>query len=237
MLQRLQKLIAASGLMARRKAEEAIAAGRVTVNGRTALLGESADPETDRILLDGNPLPGGEKKRTILLNKPRGVVTTLHDEQGRRDLRELLRDIPERLVPVGRLDLDSEGLLLLTNDGELANRLMHPSHEVEKVYRTWVRGENIDAGLERLGQPMELDGYRLHPAKLRVLEQSEGGAVLEITIHEGRNRQVRRMCEIAGLRVTRLCRVREGNLRLEGLRPGQWRELSEEELRQLEGKR
>lgn len=235
MLQRLQKLIAASGLMARRKAEEAIAAGRVTVNGRTALLGESADPETDRILLDGNPLPGGEKKRTILLNKPRGVVTTLHDEQGRRDLRELLRDIPERLVPVGRLDLDSEGLLLLTNDGELANRLMHPSHEVEKVYRTWVKGEALDAGLERLGQPMELDGYRLHPAKVKLLEKGEGEAVLEITIHEGRNRQVRRMCEIAGLRVTRLCRVREGKLRLEGLRPGQWRDLSEEELRLLEG--
>ena len=237
MPERVQKLISASGLMSRRAAEDCIAMGRVRVNGRVIALGERADAETDEITVDGTPLPKPGRKRYVMLHKPRGYVTTLKDEQGRRDVTELLRDIPERVYPVGRLDMDSEGLLLLTNDGDFANRLMHPSHEVEKVYRTWVRGENIDAGLERLRQPMELDGYKLHPAKLRVLEQNDGDAVLEITIHEGRNRQVRRMCEIAGLRVTRLCRVREGNLRLEGLRPGQWRELTEEELRQLEGKR
>jgi 23S rRNA pseudouridine2605 synthase len=233
MKQRLQKLIAASGLMARRKAEEAIESGRVTVNGLPAHLGDSADPDTDQILLDGKPLPSVERKLTILLYKPRGVVTTLHDEKGRRDVSDLIREIPERLVPVGRLDLDSEGLLLMTNDGALANRLMHPSHEVEKCYRTWVRGEDIPRGVQRLRQPMELDGYRLHPAKVELLETLEGGAVLEITIHEGRNRQVRRMCELAGLTVTRLLRVWEGALGLGNLRPGQWRYLTEEELREL----
>ena len=232
MTQRLQKIIAASGLMARRKAEEAIEAGRVTVNGLTARIGDSADPETDAILVDGRALPSAEKKVYIMLNKPRGIVTSLRDEKGRRDVSELVSGIPERLYPVGRLDLDSEGLLLMTNDGELANRLMHPSHEVEKVYRTWVRGDAA-AGIQRLRQPMELDGYRLHPAKVKLLEPTTDGAVLEISIHEGRNRQVRRMCEQAGLTVTRLCRVREGGLVLGDLRPGQWRELTEEELRKL----
>lgn len=232
MRERLQKIIAASGLMARRKAEEAIEAGRVTVNGLPAYIGDSADPETDVILVDGKALPSVARMLTIMLHKPRGVVTTLHDEKGRRDVSELISEIPERLVPVGRLDMDSEGLLLMTNDGALANRLMHPSHEVEKVYRTWVRGDAA-AGIQRLRQPMELDGYRLHPAKVKLLEPTPEGAVLEISIHEGRNRQVRRMCEQAGLTVTRLCRVREGGLVLGDLRPGQWRELTEEELRKL----
>ena len=220
MRERLQKIIAASGLMARRKAEEAIEAGRVTVT------------ETDVILVDGKTLPSVARMLTIMLHKPRGVVTTLHDEKGRRDVTEFIRGLPERLVPVGRLDMDSEGLLLMTNDGALANRLMHPSHEVEKVYRTWVRGDAA-AGIQRLRQPMELDGYRLHPAKVKLLEPTPEGAVLEISIHEGRNRQVRRMCEQVGLTVTRLCRVREGGLVLGDLRPGQWRELTEEELRKL----
>lgn len=232
MRERLQKIIAASGLMARRKAEEAIEAGRVTVNGQPAHIGDSADPESDTILVDGKTLPSVARMLTIMLHKPRGVVTTLHDEKGRRDVSELISEIPERLVPVGRLDMDSEGLLLMTNDGALANRLMHPSHEVEKVYRTWVRGDAA-AGIQRLRQPMELDGYRLHPAKVKLLEPTTDGAVLEISIHEGRNRQVRRMCEQAGLTVTRLCRVREGGLVLGDLRPGQWRELTEEELRKL----
>lgn len=232
MRERLQKIIAASGLMARRKAEEAIEAGRVTVNGLPAHIGDSADPETDVILVDGKTLPSVARMLTIMLHKPRGVVTTLHDEKGRRDVTEFIRGLPERLVPVGRLDMDSEGLLLMTNDGALANRLMHPSHEVEKVYRTWVRGDAA-AGIQRLRQPMELDGYRLHPAKVKLLEPTPEGAVLEISIHEGRNRQVRRMCEQAGLTVTRLCRVREGGLVLGDLRPGQWRELTEEELRKL----
>ena len=233
MIQRLQKLIAASGLMARRKAEEAIAAGRVTVNGRVALLGESADPETDRILVDGRELPGGEEKRYILLYKPRGVVCSLADEKGRRDLRELTRELPERLFPVGRLDLDSEGLLLMTNDGDWANRLTHPSHEVEKCYHTWVKGEDVPDALEKLRRPMEIDGYPVRPARVELLEELPEGAKLSVTIHEGRNRQVRKMCEQAGLKVTRLCRVREGSLRLGALRPGQWRQLTDEEVESL----
>ena len=233
MTQRLQKLIAASGLMSRRKAEEAIAAGRVTVNGLTASLGDGADPETDTILVDGKILPSAEEKVYIMLNKPRGIVTSLRDEKGRRDVADLLREVPQRLYPVGRLDLDSEGLLLMTNDGELANRLMHPSHEVDKCYRTWVRGENVPLRMERLRQPMELDGYPIRPAEVTLLREEPDGAVLDIVIHEGRNRQVRRMCEQAGLQVTRLCRIREGSLCLDGLRPGQWRYLTAEELRQL----
>ena len=233
MRERLQKIIAAAGLMARRKAEEAIRAGRVTVNGVPASLGESADPETDEICLDGKPLPKEETKRTVLLYKPRGVVTSLRDEKGRRDLRELLRDFPERLTPVGRLDLDSEGLLLLTNDGDLEYLLTHPSHEVEKCYLTWVKGENIETAVRRLGDPMEIDGYAIRPAKAELLEKLPGGAKIAVTIHEGRNRQVRKMCEIASLTVTRLCRVREGFLRLGALRPGEWRDLTAEEVERL----
>ncbi len=235
MIQRLQKIIAASGLMARRKAEEAIAAGRVTVNGLPARLGDSADPETDRILVDGRELPAGERKVYIMLNKPRGVVCSLHDEKERRDLRSLLRDIPERLYPVGRLDLDSEGLLLMTNDGDWAKGLSHPSREVEKCYHTWVKGEDIPRALELLRLPMDIDGYTVRPARAELLEEQPQGAKLAITIHEGRNRQVRKMCARAGLTVTRLCRVREGSLTLGSLRPGQWRTLTEEEVERLRG--
>ena len=233
MTQRLQKIIAASGLMARRKAEEAIEAGRVTVNGLTARIGDSADPETDAILVDGRALPSAEKKVYIMLNKPRGIVTSLRDEKGRRDVSELVSGIPERLYPVGRLDLDSEGLLLMTNDGELANRLMHPSHEVEKCYRTWVKGEKAAEKAALLRRPMEIDGTTVGPAKVEGLETLPDGAVLEITIHEGRNRQVRKMCAQAELTVTRLCRVREGRLRLGRLKSGQWRYLTAQELREL----
>lgn len=233
MTQRLQKIIAASGLMARRKAEEAIEAGRVTVNGQTARLGDCADPERDEILLDGRALPSGEKKVYIMLNKPRGVVTSLRDEKGRRDVSELVREIPERLYPVGRLDLDSEGLLLMTNDGELANRLMHPSHRVEKCYRTWVRGEQIEEKAALLRKPLEIDGRTVGPARVELRERLSDGAVLEITIHEGRNRQVRKMCALSGLSVVRLCRIREGSLRLGELKSGQWRYLTEKELREL----
>jgi len=233
MTQRLQKIIAASGLMARRKAEEAIAAGRVTVNGLTARIGDSADPETDTILVDGRALPSAEKKVYIMLNKPRGIVTSLRDEKGRRDVSELVSGIAERLYPVGRLDLDSEGLLLMTNDGELANRLMHPSHEVEKCYRTWVKGEKAAEKAALLRRPMEIDGCTVGPAKVEVRETLPDGAVLEITIHEGRNRQVRKMCAQAELAVTRLCRVREGKLRLGRLKSGQWRYLTAQELREL----
>lgn len=233
MPERVQKIIAASGLMSRRAAEERIAQGRVKVNGRTAEPGDRADPERDEIRVDGKPLPGPGARRYVLLHKPRGYVTTLSDEQGRRCVTELLRDIPERVYPVGRLDMDSEGLLLLTNDGDFANRLMHPSHEVEKCYRTWVQGEAAIMRAELLRGPMEIDGYEIAPAKVELHEPIPGGAVLDITIHEGRNRQVRKMCEQAGLKVTRLVRIREGALTLGDLPRGKWRDLTEEEVQSL----
>ena len=235
MPERLQKIISASGLMSRRAAEELIAQNRVTVNGATASLGDRADAEHDEISVDGKPLPGRGARRYVMLHKPRGYVTTLSDEQGRRSVTELLRGIPERVYPVGRLDMDSEGLLLLTNDGEFANRLMHPSHGVEKCYRTWVQGSDVEGGAELLRQPMQIDGYTIAPARVSIRESVPGGAVLDITIHEGRNRQVRKMCEQAGFYVARLVRIREGSLLLGDLPRGKWRDLTEDEIKSLIG--
>ena len=227
MEERLQKLISASGLTSRRGAEDWITAGRVTVNGRVAALGDKADLSRDQVLVDGRPLPQEEnKQRTyLMLNKPRGYVSTLSDEKGRKTVAQLVSGCGCRVWPVGRLDMDSEGLLLLTDDGALTHALLHPSHEVEKEYRVWVEGD-VDAALPVLRGPMELDGYALRPA--RVTPAGEG--VLSVVIHEGRNRQVRRMCAAAGLRVRRLQRVREGELCLGALPVGAWRRLTGEEL-------
>ena len=159
MSERIQKLISAAGLMSRRSAEECISAGRVSVNGVTAQLGDKADIQTDLILVDGKALPSGGEKLYIMLNKPKGYVTTMSDELGRKNVTELVQDVPARVYPVGRLDLNSEGLLLMTNDGEFANAMMHPSHNVAKVYRTWVQGENIEEAVEVMRRPMEIDGY------------------------------------------------------------------------------
>ena len=232
-MERLQKLIAAAGLMSRRAAEECISAGRVSVNGRTAQLGDRADPAADEIRVDGRLLPREAEKVYIMLNKPRGYVTTLRDEKGRRDVTQLLRGLQTRVYPVGRLDLDSEGLLLLTNDGDFANALMHPSHEVDKRYEVWVKGPVTEAALAALRRPMTLDGYTLRPAAVELAETLEDGARLFITIHEGRNRQVRRMCEQVGWKVTRLRRVSEGSLKLGALKTGCWRPLTGEELAEL----
>ena len=232
MSEKLQKRIAAAGLMSRRAAEDCIAAGRVTVNGRVACPGERAEP-SDEIRVDGRPLPAEAKKVYIMLNKPRGYVTTLRDEKGRRNVTELLDGLGMRVYPVGRLDMDSEGLLLLTNDGDFANALMHPSHEVSKRYEVRVRGAVTDEVLDTLRQPMTLDGYSIRPAQVERMEMLPDGARLAVTIHEGRNRQVRRMCEQAGLTVLRLRRVSEGSLQLGQLRPGCWRPLTEEELAAL----
>ena len=228
MKERLQKLISAAGLASRRQAEKMISDGRVSVNGIPASVGERADPETDEIRVDGRPLGQSGPFRYILLNKPRGYVTTLSDEKGRKTVAELVSGVGARVYPVGRLDLNSDGLLLLTNDGALANAVMHPRNEVRKVYRVEVDG-NVIAALPILRAPMELDGYRIRPAEVTDL----GGGVLEITIHEGRNRQVRRMCAAAGLKVRRLTRIAEGPLRLDHLAPGTWRDLSENELDRL----
>ena len=228
MTQRLQKILSARGVASRRAAEKMIEEGRVTVNGAVALLGQSADPDMDEILLDGKPLPTGSEDVYIILHKPRGYVTTLSDEKDRKNVAQLVADCGIRVYPVGRLDLDSEGLLLLTNDGEFANRLMHPKHEVEKSYLTWVEGYS-EAALERLKRPITLDGYTIRSPKVRLVKPG----LLEITIHEGRNRQVRRMCEAAGMHVTRLKRVREGALRLGDLPLGKWRYLTQEEVDSL----
>ena len=228
MTERLQKILSARGVASRRTAEAMITDGRITVNGVTAVLGQSADPETDEILLDGRPLPSRENYVYIMLHKPRGYVTTLSDEKGRKTVAELVSDCGLRVYPVGRLDMDSEGLLLLTNDGEFANRLMHPKHEVEKTYLTWV-SDYSEAALQQLKQPITLDGYRIRAPKVRAIKPG----MLEITIHEGRNRQVRRMCDAAGMKVTRLKRVREGSLALGDLPLGAWRYLTEKEVKDL----
>ena len=229
MEERLQKILSAHGLCSRRAAETWLAAGRVTVNGRPAEVGEKADPDQDDIRVDGRPLKGPDRRTYLLLNKPRGYVTTLSDEKGRKTVADLVKDCGARVWPVGRLDLDSEGLLILTDDGELTQRLLHPSHEVEKEYLVWVKGD-IPAALPVLRGPMELDGVPLSPARV----ERAGGNILSVTIHEGRNRQVRRMCAQAGLQVTRLRRVREGALTLGELKPGRWRRLGPEEVALLE---
>ena len=232
MKERLQKILSSRGVCSRRKAEELITAGRVRVNGIPAMLGDNADPETDEILLDGKPLPSGSDYVYIMLHKPRGYVTTLSDEKGRPTAAELVADCGVRVYPVGRLDMDSEGLLLFTNDGDFANTLMHPKHQVEKTYDTWVTGYTLE-GIRRLGKPIELDGYRLRVPKLKVLKAEDSIARIQITIHEGRYRQVRRMCEIAGMKVTRLRRIREGTLLLGDLPKGKWRYLTHEEISKL----
>ena len=234
MTERLQKILASRGVCSRRKAEEMIAAGRITCNGAVASLGDSADPDIDEILLDGIALPSQDDYVYILLNKPRGYVTTLSDEKGRRNAAQLVADCGKRVYPVGRLDMDSEGLLLFTNDGEFANNLMHPKHEVNKTYRVVVRGFT-EQGLDKLKEPVTLDGYTIRKPDV-VLEhksQTSDRAELLVTIHEGRNRQVRRMCDLAGMKVLRLIRISEGKLQLGRLPSGKWRYLTAEEVKAL----
>ncbi len=233
MEERLQKIIAASGLMSRRSAEELIAAGKVRVNGAVASLGDRADAARDRITIDGKSLAPPEEKVYIMLNKPRGYVTTLKDEKGRRTVAELVSELGVRLYPVGRLDMNSEGLLIMTNDGELAERMMHPRGGVEKCYRTTVTGEDVPAAAEKMKESMLIDGYRTRGARVEIERLTDKGGVLLVTIGEGRNRQVRKMCEQVGLRVTRLCRISEGELRLGDLRTGRWRELTRAEIARL----
>ena len=233
MEERLQKLISSCGLASRRTTEAWISQGRVTVNGSRAALGGRADLERDRVEVDGVPLRPRTERTYLMLNKPRGYVTTLSDEKGRRTAASLVSGCGRRVWPVGRLDLDSEGLLLFTDDGELTHGLLHPSGEVEKEYLVWVAGD-VDRALPILTAPMELDGEPIAPAQVRAGRRSEGVTQLSVVIHQGKNRQVRRMCAQAGLEVRRLKRVREGRVWLDrALRPGQWRPLTGEELRLL----
>lgn len=232
MQERLQKILSARGVASRRKAEELIRSGMVTVNGRIASLGDTADSEVDEICVEGRPLPEPQKQVYIMLNKPRGYVTTLSDEKGRQNAAQLVADCGIRVYPVGRLDMDSEGLLLFTNDGSFANALMHPKQEVKKTYDTWVTGYVPGAEI-RLSEPITLDGYTIRPPKVKLIRAEGIKAKFRITIHEGRNRQVRRMCEAAGMQVTRLRRVREGSLQLGDLPAGKWRHLTENEVKNL----
>lgn len=229
MEQRLQKILSNYGVASRRKAEQMILDRRVRVNGNTASLGDVADDEEDVIEVDGVRLKRQPARVVLMLNKPRGYVCTLSDEKGRRNVAELVSGCGARVYPVGRLDLNSEGLLLLTNDGELANRLTHPKKEVDKVYLVWL-SHYIPGCEDSIASPIEIDGRPTSPAKVEKLRQEGETALLRITIHEGRNRQIRRLCERANVTVTRLRRVAEGSLQLGDLKPGQWRVLTEEEI-------
>ena len=234
MKERLQKILSAYGVSSRRAAEEMIADGRISVNGITAAVGMCADPETDVITVDGKRLGRDSGKRVyIALNKPTGYVTTMMDERGRKTVRDLTQDVGVKVYPVGRLDLNSMGLLLMTNDGELTNKLTHPKHEVEKEYIVGVDGD-LETAVPLLGRSMEIDGYPIRAAKVRIVRNDDTGKILSVTIHEGRNRQVRKMCMQCGLSVRWLLRVRVGEIRLGDLPKGTWRYLTEEEITYLQ---
>ena len=232
MAERLQKWIAQTGLCSRRQAEEMIREGRVTVNGAPAVLGMSVETEKDLVLVDGKALPNISEHIYIMLNKPRGYVTTTNDEKGRPTVMELVKGLDARVYPVGRLDMFSEGLLLLTNDGEMTKRLTHPSHGAEKLYQVRVVGD-LEKALPMLRGRIVLDGRPLKPCVIRVLNSDADSALLLFCITEGRNRQIRRMCEIAGLRVVRLRRISEAGVKLGKLPEGKWRYLDPEEIELL----
>lgn len=232
---RIQKIIAESGFCSRRKAEEYISAGKVTVNGRPCTLGDKALPGKDLIVVDGIKIDQPRKRTLyyIMLHKPRGYVTTMNDELDRKCVTDLLQGLPERVYPVGRLDKNSEGLLLLTNDGAFANDIMHPSKHVNKTYRVTVRPDISDEQLVKLASGVEIDGRMTSECSVVVLDKQPGRVVLQMTIHEGRNRQIRKMCEAVGLEVARLKRTAIGPLKLGMLKPGEYRELKPDELRAI----
>lgn len=234
MRERLQKILSAAGICSRRASEAYITAGRVTVNGETAQLGQRADVEIDEIRVDGVLLSPKPELVYFMLNKPRGYVTTVSDEQGRKTVMDLMAGVNTRVYPVGRLDRDSEGLLLLTNDGALTQQLLHPSHEVSKEYHVTVSGAVEDAA-ERLQRIRDVGGLPIRPAKVRFLHGTANRAELSVIIHEGRNRQIRRMCAQCELEVLRLQRVREHSLKLGTLPVGAWRPLTTEEVAALKG--
>ena len=234
-MERLQKFMAEAGVASRRACEELIRQGRVTVNGETASLGRSVEPEQDRVELDGKPVQKEQRRTVILLYKPRGVVSTSSDPEGRRTVQDYFREIPERLYNVGRLDLNSEGLLLMTNDGALANRLTHPRYGVEKTYYAVCDGRLTASEAAKLTNGIELEDGMTAPARVDAVRTTQrGDTSFLITIHEGRNRQIRRMLEAVGHRTLRLKRERFGPLSLGTLAPGECRKLSDEEIKKLE---
>ncbi|HEX2985562.1 MAG TPA: pseudouridine synthase [Caproiciproducens sp.] len=230
---RLQKMLADCGVASRRKAEEMIAAGEVKVNGVTAKIGDKVNPKKDKVVVNGQLLNTKVKEIYIMLHKPRGYITTMSDEMDRRCVAELIQDIPERIYPVGRLDRESEGLLLMTNDGEFANAITHPSLHIPKTYRVTVRPSVTEDQLTQMSVGMMIDGRQTAPAKVNIILQQPGRVVLEIVLYEGRNRQIRKMCEQLGLEVARLKRIAIGPLKLGMLQPGKWRMLTSEEVKRL----
>ena len=234
MTERLQKLMARSGLCSRRTAEDWLRAGRVCVNGAVASLGDKADPDRDRIEVDGRLLQPEREYVYLMLHKPRGYVTTLSDEFGRRTAADLVADCGKRVFPVGRLDMDSEGLLLFTNDGDWMQALLHPKNEINKIYLVTVTGA-LDRAREKLMAIRCLDGERIRPAQVEEVSREKGKLCLRITIHEGKNRQIRRMCAYFGYRVVTLKRIRIMNIELGDLKEGEWREVKGRELKTLRG--
>lgn len=230
---RLQKYMSENGIASRRKSEELIAAGKVKVNGRVATIGDKVDPVRDKIVVSGKKVIRNKTKMYIMLHKPRGYVTTMSDELGRKCVSELVEDIGVRLFPVGRLDRNSEGLLLMTNDGAFSNMLTHPSRHVSKVYRVTVREAVNDEQLAKLCDGIELDGRKTLPCDVHIIDRSENRTVLNFVIFEGRNRQIRRMCEAVGLTVIRLKRTEIAGVKLGMLPQGKWRELNEKEMKHL----
>ena len=232
---RIHKALSENGIVSRRKAEELIERGKVTVNGHPAIIGQDINPDRDVVCVEGKRVYFQKKRDLyyIALNKPRGYITTMNDPHNRKCVTELLTDHKGRVYPIGRLDYISEGLLLFTDDGELANRLTHPKHHLSKVYRVKVAGHVSDEAYEALTSEMELDGYTIQPVTVSVVSEDETGTVLKMTLNEGRNRQIRKMCEKVGLTVKRLCRVSIGTIKLDGLPVGKWRYLSEKEVDEL----
>ena len=230
---RIQKYVSDCGLMSRRAAEREIESGHFTVNGKKATIGQKIDPSHDTVEYKGKALKGRQKKQYVMLYKPRGYVTTMNDEEGRKCLPELLTDIPERVYPCGRLDMDSEGLLILTNDGEVANKLMHPKHHVDKIYHVKIKGEISPEKLELLCSPMEIDGYKIKPVRVSIIERKEGSTILKFVLNEGRNRQIRKMCEQADINITRLKRIAVGELNIGMLSPGKWKYMNYNEISYL----
>lgn len=231
---RLQKFMSQCGVCSRRKAEELILQGKVKVNGKLANLGDKINPYKDKVEVSGKLIKQAKEKRYIMLHKPRGFVTTMSDEMGRKDITMLTGDIEERVYPVGRLDKNSEGLLLLTNDGEFANMMAHPRTHIPKTYRVTVRPPLTDEMLNSLITGVKLDdGYITAPAEAQIIQSEDNRIVLLMTIYEGKNRQIRRMCEALGLELIRLKRIAVGEIRLGMLPQGKWRDLTEQEVRSL----
>ncbi len=230
---RLQKYLSDCGVASRRKAEELIAAGRVKVNGKPAVIGDKIIPGKDTVVVSGKKVIKTKKKTYIMLHKPRGYITTLSDELGRKCVAQLVEDVGTRVYPVGRLDRDSEGLLLMTDDGEFANAMTHPSKHVPKTYRVTIRPSITEEQITALSTGIEIDGKVTMPSEVHILEKAEGRVVIELVIYEGRNRQIRKMCESLGLEVARLKRTQIGSVKLGMLKPGDWRNLTDDEVRKL----